>query len=66
MNGREALWISGAPHFFAYVEGNRRGRGRSPLYLVGNALIWKRGDLTLRLEGKLSRAEALRIARSFG
>jgi hypothetical protein len=33
---------------------------------VGNALIWTRGDLTLRLEGKLSRAEALRVARSFG
>jgi hypothetical protein len=36
------------------------------LYLVGNALIWMRDGLTLRLEGKLSRAEAMRIARSFG
>jgi len=65
VNGREALWISGGRHYFAYVEGNHEARP-APLYLVGNALIWTRGDLTLRLEGKLSRAEALRIARSFG
>jgi hypothetical protein len=65
LNGREALWISGGRHYFAYVEGNHQARP-APLYLVGNALIWTHGDLTLRLEGKLSRAEALRIARSFG
>jgi hypothetical protein len=65
LNGREALWISGGRHYFAYVEGNHQARP-APLYLVGNALIWTRGDLTLRLEGKLSRAEALRIALSFG
>lgn len=65
LNGREALWISGGRHYFAYVEGNHEARP-APLYLVGNALIWTHGDLTLRLEGKLSRAEALRIARSFG
>jgi len=65
LNGREALWISGGRHYFAYVEGNHQARP-APLYLVGRALIWTRGDLTLRLEGKLSRAEALRIARSFG
>jgi len=65
LNGREALWISGGRHYFAYVERNHQVR-QAPLYLVGSALIWTRGDLTLRLEGKLSRAEALRIARSFG
>ena len=65
LNGREALWISGGKHYFAYVEGNNQARP-APLYLVGRALIWTRGGLTLRLEGKLSRAEALRVARSFG
>ena len=65
LNGREALWISGGQHYFAYIEAGHQARA-APLYLVGNALIWTRGDLTLRLEGKLSRAEALRIARSFG
>ncbi|MFL5936652.1 MAG: hypothetical protein ACJ74P_13830 [Gaiellaceae bacterium] len=65
LNGREALWISGGRHYFAYVERDHQARA-APLYLAGKALIWTRGDLTLRLEGKLSRAEALRIARSFG
>jgi hypothetical protein len=64
LNGAEALWISGARHFFGYIEKNGQAQS-AELYLVGNALIWQRGSLTLRLEGKLSRAEAVRIARSF-
>ena len=66
LDGRVALWISGGPHVFGYIRSNRQTRP-APLYLVGNALIWKRDDgVTLRLEGKLTRAQALRIARSFG
>ena len=64
LNGEEAIWFSGARHFFGYVDTNGQARA-AELYLVGNALIWQRGSLTLRLEGKLSRAEAVRIARSF-
>ena len=64
LNGAEAVWISGPRHVFGYVTGPNGDRA-SELYLVGNALIWQRGPLTLRLEGKVSRAEALRIARSF-
>jgi hypothetical protein len=30
----------------------------------GNVLLWTRGELTLRLEGRLSKAQALRIART--
>lgn len=64
VDGAEAMWVSGAPHFFGYV--NTDGKARpAELYLVGNVLIWQRGAVTLRLEGKLSRAEAVRIARSF-
>jgi hypothetical protein len=65
LEGRVALWISGGPHYFAYVGHNRQARP-APLYLVGSALIWTRDGITLRLEGKLTRAQALRIARSFG
>ena len=64
LNGADATWISGPRHVFGYVAGPG-GDHRSELYLVGNALIWQRGPLTLRLEGKVSRAEAVRIARSF-
>ena len=65
LDGSDALWISGGPHYFAYIGGDQQARP-APLYLVGNALIWKRDGLTLRLEGKLTLAQALRIARSFG
>jgi hypothetical protein len=65
IDGRPAVWITGAPHFFAYI-GGKNGRDVQPinLYLAGNTLLWQRGDLTLRVEGKLTRAQALRIARS--
>ena len=32
--------------------------------LAGNTLIWQRGDLTLRIEGEITRQEALALARS--
>jgi len=65
VDGLPAYWVSGAPHFFGYVAANGRPHPIE-LYLARNALIWQRGDVTLRLEGELSRADALRIARSFG
>jgi len=64
LNGYPAYWVSGEPHLVGYV--GRNGNPRPvELYLAGNALIWQRGELTLRLEGRLTRAEAVRIARSF-
>ncbi len=64
LNGAQAVWITGTPHFFGYSDTNGQARPMS-FYLAGNALIWQHGELTLRLEGKLTRAEAVRIARSF-
>lgn len=64
LNGRQAVWVSGASHFFGYIAADGTTHPAT-LYLAGKALIWQRGPLTLRLEGKLSRAEALRVARSF-
>jgi hypothetical protein len=64
LEGRPALWISGASHFFGYIDGEGEPRA-AELYLAGKVLIWQRSPLTLRLEGKLSRIEAVRIARSF-
>ena len=34
--------------------------------IAGNVLLWTQGPVTLRLEGRISRAEALRIARRIG
>ena len=33
-----------------------------PTFLAGTVLLWNRGDLLLRLEGDLTRAEALELA----
>jgi hypothetical protein len=64
VNGQPGLWISGAPHVFGYIGGAAQPRPVT-FYLVGNVLIWQHGELTLRLEGRLTRDEALRIASSF-
>ena len=63
VDGERALWIEGQPHVFIY-----RDRSGNPVdeqvRLAGNVLLWERGDLTLRLEGAPTKAEALRIAAS--
>ena len=62
VNGETGYWLSGAAHELDYVDEdglhfNDRER------LVGNALVWTRGDVTLRLEGPPTLDEALSIAR---
>jgi hypothetical protein len=56
------LWIAGAPHTLTYV--GRNGFHQSTILVRGNVLLWVRGTLTLRLEGKLTKAQALELARS--
>ena len=51
------LWIEGAPHV-VFLPG---GRPR----LAGATLIWIRGEITMRLEGVRTQAQAVRIAESF-
>jgi hypothetical protein len=63
VGGEPGYWFSGEPHFFTYEDagGNvREERTR----LAGNTLVWQRGDLTLRLEGEITKQEALAIAES--
>jgi hypothetical protein len=62
--GRDrGYFISGEPHGFAYV-GESGQPGFEDQRLAGNTLLLERGDLLLRVEGEVSRAEALAIARS--
>jgi hypothetical protein len=56
------LWIDG-PHEVAYVDSSGETRFESAR-LAGRTLIWERGGVTLRLEGELSREQALAIALS--
>lgn len=58
VNGRPGLWLTGAAHVFMFPQ--------APPRLAGNVLLWQTGGLTLRLEGPLTRAQALAIARTAG
>jgi len=55
VDGTPGLWFEG-PHVVIELAGQPR--------LAGNALLWERNGLLLRLEGKLTREQALRIART--
>lgn len=55
VNGGRGIWLA-APHVFDDFFSQPR--------LAGNVLIWEHQGLTLRLEGRFTKSEALRIARS--
>jgi hypothetical protein len=62
VSGRPGLWLAGAPHVFAYFD-RETGYTQRPVRIHGNVLLWTRGPRTLRLEGRLSKAQALELAR---
>ena len=55
VDGRPGLWIEGR-----HVVSEPFGLPR----FAGNVLLWEQGGLTLRLEGRLTREQALDIGRS--
>lgn len=60
--GDAGVWFQG-PHVVMFQD--RDGRFReSHARLARNTLVWQLGDITLRLEGGLTKDEALRIART--
>ena len=62
VGGDPALWLEGGPHTLTYVD--RGGGFRERAILIhGNVLLWVHGPLTLRLEGSLTKDEALALAR---
>ncbi|HZR98624.1 MAG TPA: hypothetical protein VFE37_07960 [Chloroflexota bacterium] len=63
VNGGRGYWIEGWQHLYFYRDPAGQVR-QGTTRLVGNVLLWEQGDLTLRLEAGISRAEALRIAAS--
>jgi hypothetical protein len=65
VNGAQGLWLEGPPHTLTYF--GRQGEFREKTVRIhGNVLLWTRGAVTLRLEGRLTKAQALRIAREIG
>jgi len=64
VDGAPGAWISGRAHAFVYADARgliRQERRR----LAGDVLVWERAGVVYRLEGRLSKAGALRLARSF-
>ena len=57
------LWLEGAPHFFMYRDADGTIHSGAA-YLAGNTLLWEREGHLLRLEGALTKAQALRVARA--
>jgi hypothetical protein len=62
VNGRAGAWLE-EPHVLVFKDPSGQIRDNSPR-LAGKTLLWEHGEVTLRLEGDLSKEEALRIARS--
>jgi hypothetical protein len=63
IDGGRALWIHGALHQYAYADRTGQIRNDS-VRTAGNVLLWRRGDLLIRIEGARSRQQAVAIASS--
>lgn len=65
IDGSPALLLSGHPHLMVVFR-VKDGLDQTYTRLVGRTLVWQRGDLLVRVEGDLSRAQLIAIARSLG
>ena len=63
VNGRPGLFVDGADHFVMFRDEHGTITDERT-YLAGTVLLWNRGPLLLRLEGDMTRDEALELARS--
>ncbi|MEU4774620.1 hypothetical protein [Micromonospora sp. NPDC023644] len=64
VNADFAVWI-GAPHALSYVDREGTVR-RETARLAASTLIWQQAGVSYRIEGDLTRPEAIEIARSLG
>lgn len=65
VNGEPGLFVDGADHVVMFLDEHGAISGE-PTYLAGTVLLWNRGPLLLRLQGELTRDEAVQLARSVG
>ena len=63
VNGERGLFVSGDEHFVMFIDENGAVTDEQT-YLAGTVLLWNRGPLLLRLEGDLTREQALELAAS--
>ncbi len=64
VRGRTGLWITGARHEIIYRDPATDQIVAKSRRLVGNVLIWEAGDVTYRLEGARTVADARAVARN--
>jgi hypothetical protein len=60
--GEPGLWVEGPPHTLTYFSRSGEFRQRT-VKIRGNVLLWTNGPVTVRLEGRITKAQALRAAR---
>jgi hypothetical protein len=63
VEGERGLFISGDEHFVMFQD-ERGNITDERTYLAGTVLLWNRDGLLLRLEGDLTRDQALELARN--
>jgi hypothetical protein len=61
--GHQGYWIAGAPHMFFFADANGNFRGET-MRLATNTLILDEGGMVVRIEGNLTKAQAIAIATS--
>jgi hypothetical protein len=63
VGGHRGYWLAGSPHIFFFVDTSGKFRNET-LRLATNTLILDVGGTVVRIEGKLTKAQALEIAAS--
>ena len=63
VGGERGLYVSGAQHIVMFIGADGLIRDEES-FLAGTVLLWNRGPLLLRLEGDLTRDEAVELAES--
>ena len=61
--GHQGYWIAGAPHVLVLIDASGNPRYET-LRLATNTLLLDVGGTVIRIEGNLTRAQALQIAAS--
>ncbi len=65
VSGHNGWWIAGAPHQFFFTDSGGNFRDET-LRLATNTLLLDEGGTVIRIEGDLTKAQALEIAASLG
>jgi hypothetical protein len=64
VDGASGVWLEGEPHF-VFHRAPDGSIAEGTLRLSENTLLWEHGELLLRIESRLGRDDALRVAGSF-